>query len=295
MIAGPKPDGSGINVSISGLPAGTTVARARQLVPALNSQIPLTITLAPPPQFASRWYDFPPYWGGAYIQNPGVGLACTSGFGTTGNNGAATYMLTAAHCGEGEWQTGHVVVGGDEYYHILGNTIPGRDLAHDGEAILTPEGSDGVVYYGESINPPGSLGTSSGIAVGGASTDTIGDLVCTSGAFTGTVCGIRVAATGMSIRFDPPENGVGVMTIMVNAQLPGTAVAGEGDSGGPVFAIRTTDQRAIARGTMSAIDVGAYVVPCTGYAPPGRVCSMSVWYGEVTDIMNTIGVHINTS
>jgi hypothetical protein len=137
-------------------------------------------------------------------------------------------------------------------------------------------------------------GTNSGLSVGGAAGNTIGDLVCTDGSFTGTVCGVRIAVTGGTITYNPPDNGVGRVTNMVNAQLPNVAIAGNGDSGGPMIALRTSDSHAIARGVISGMDLGSYERPCTGYAPPGRRCSMSVWYGTINDIMNTIGVHINT-
>lgn len=215
----------------------------------------------------------------------------------TGNNGAAEYMLTAAHCGEGEWRTGAVVSGGTTFQNTLGSTIPGRALAQDGEAIHTPLGSSAFVYVGNSINPDtGDLGSNTVVQVGGAANSFIGDLVCTGGAFSGTICGIRVAATGLAITFDPPANGVGAMTGMVNAQLVGQAAAGQGDSGGPVYAINPGTNTITARGVISAIDAQpANVLPCQGYSGGGRVCSRSMFYGPVLAIMSTIGVHINTS
>jgi hypothetical protein len=36
------------------------------------------------------------------------GGMCTSGFGVTGLNGAATYIMFANHCGPGKWRTGFV-------------------------------------------------------------------------------------------------------------------------------------------------------------------------------------------
>ena len=292
MAAMPMPDGSGIKVNIGGLPPGTSVASALRSVPALDSKFPLTVDVSSELVPASRWYDWGPYWGGGYMDRT-AGGSCTNAFGVTGLNGVATYLLSAAHCGQGEWRTGAVNFGNGPERNTYGNTITARALAHDGHAILTPDGAGAVVYHGPPVNPNNNdLGATSGLWVGGASRSTIGELVCTSGSYTGTVCGIRVAATGISYQFDPPAHGVGVMTNMVNAQLPGVSVAGNGDSGGPVYAIRTTDQRAIARGVISAIDLNLER-PCTGYVYPGRRCSSSVLYGEVVDIMNTIGVRIN--
>jgi hypothetical protein len=293
LTASPLPDGTGIAVTVSGLPTGTTVDQARQLVPALSSSVPLQVSFDGTVPTA-RFYDFWPWWGGAYIEN---GVGCSDAFGVTGNNGASTYMLTAAHCGTGTWTTGTVVLNGTPTNRTLGATIPGRDLNHDAEAILTaaPHPSGAGVYYGSGINPPnGDLGTNNGLSVGGAAGNTIGDLICTDGSFTGTVCGVRVGSVGATVVYDPPENGVGRTTGMVNAQLPGVAIVGNGDSGGPIFALRTSDSRAIARGVISGEQLGSYERPCTGYAPAGRRCSMSVWYGPIIEIMNVIGVHINT-
>ena len=295
--ASAKPDGTGINVTVSGLPTGVTTAAARAAVPALNSAIPLTVTAGEGLRVATRYLDSPAYWGGAYITNGSEG--CSDAFGVTGNNGAATYMLSAWHCGmgTGTWRTGKVnYTDGTSEQNTLGSVISTNAKGNDGEAILTNEGSDGAVYYGTPINPPnGDLGTYSGIAVAGSAGSTIGDLVCTSGSYTGTVCSIRVAATGVTIS-PTDQNGtvIATFTNMINAQLPGVSVAGNGDSGGPVFAIRTTDQRAIARGVISSISTTTTNLrPCTGYVYTGRQCSQSVYYGDITRIMSTIGVHIN--
>lgn len=290
----PNPDGTGLTATIGGLPAGTTATQAHRMVPALTTtHVPVTVRVDTGPTFATRFFDSWPWWGGAYIEGP---AACSNAFGVTGLNGAATYMLTAAHCGEGTWHTGTVTFpDGSTLRRTLGPTIPARATGHDGQAIHTPNGAGASVYVGAPINPPnGDPGSNSGMRVGGAGGNTIGDLVCTSGSYTGSVCAIQVVTTGGSWTVDPPVNGVGRVTNMVNARLPGVNVAGNGDSGGPVFAIRTNDNRAIARGVISAVDLGSYERPCTGYIAPGRRCSMSVWYGQVTDIMRTIGVRINT-
>jgi streptogrisin D len=298
MTAMPRPDGTGIVVGVGGLPAGTTPAQARRMVPALDSTFPLTVEVGAPVEPAARWLDSPAYWGGGYMQrwvNNQVVNHCSNAFGVTGDNGAASYLLTAAHCGEGQWRTGQIEAGGTIFQNIYGNTIPGRDLQRDGAAIHTPAGAGAAVFHGRSVNPNnGDVGTNDALRVFGANGSVIGDIVCTSGSFSGTVCGARVTGTGPVV-FDPPVNGVGRMPSMVNARHDSIAVAGNGDSGGPVYSIRTSDSRAVARGVISAIDLGGFLRPCQGWVLAGRQCSLSVWYGDVRSIMTTLGVHINVS
>jgi hypothetical protein len=154
--------------------------QARQHVPYLSSTaLPLTVTGNVSPAPGSRQADTPPYWGGALIGQANTG--CSSGFGVTGNNGAATYILTAAHCGPGTWYTGAGVA--------MGSTFPaGIDWTHDAELILTDAGAGNHVYDGGSI----AGGTQFCKYVVGASASHTGDWVCTSGAFSGAVCYIQV-------------------------------------------------------------------------------------------------------
>jgi streptogrisin D len=306
MQVSPRPDGTGITVGIGGLPAGTTVAEARRIVPALaGATVPLEISFVPPPAFTLRGWDMPAHWGGAYIERwvngSRAGNSCSDAFGVTGNNGAATYLLTAAHCGEGEWRSVRVQwPDGTQAQISYGNTIPaGRAPTLDAALILAPLGAGNAVYYGESINlDTGSFGSNTGITVGGTEGNPVGAFVCTSGAYSGTICNIQIVLTNVSFTYDPPSNGVGPVTNMVLATKVNDgsgilAAVGEGDSGGPVFSILS--QRARARGVISGQRNGSgWTAPCHGWAPPGRDCSNSVWFGDIRTIVNRVGVRMNT-
>jgi hypothetical protein len=292
MSAAPRADGTGIDVAVGGLPAGTTARQARAMVPALGAggPIPLNVTTGGV-EVASRLHDSPPpHWGGTFMQRQTAGNMCSNAFGVTGNNGAATYMLTAAHCGPGLWRTPTFVSPRVDY----GNTIATRDLTRDGMAILTNATSGAYVYWGRLTNPDtGDLGATTGVAVADASSTLIGDRLCTSGALTGTVCDVLVSSVG-AIVIDPPVNGVGFMPAMINAITTSAPAAGNGDSGGPVVAVRS-DGRLSARGIISAINTHPNNVrPCPGWRPTERTCSRSVWFGDLRSIMGTIGVRINT-
>ena len=293
MIAAPAHDGTAIEVQVGGLPAHTTAEAALDLVPALESDYPLSVTLIEAVEPAYRFIDFPPHAGGALITS---GTSCSSAFGVTGLNGAATYMLTAAHCGEGTWRTGRVVTSdGSVYQSTLGNTIPTRDLAHDGQAILTPAGSSPYIYVGAGINPDnGDLGSNTVVRVAGASYTTNGNHVCNGGSYSGTICSIQVVATAATVVYDPPANGVGRVTNMGIAQRLGSAAVGNGDSGGPVY-MPGGNGTVFANGIVSGQIRGTgHNAACIGWAPPGRECSSTMIYGHLPDIMHHIGVRINT-
>ena len=188
---------------------------------------------------------------------------------------------------------------GSTLVFTVGETIPSRSLDHDGAAILTGNGSSSYVYVGESINPDtGSLGSHTGVKVTGAANSYHGNYVCTSGALSGTVCDIKVTQTNVTVVYDPPVAGVGRVVGMVGAEHPDRAVAGTGDSGGPVFAINVLLDGVTARGVISSIAFGSngeYVKSCSGWTQQGqRPCSRKLYFGPVLDIMRDIGVRINT-
>ncbi|MEV4637308.1 hypothetical protein AB0J80_08150 [Actinoplanes sp. NPDC049548] len=298
----PRFDGTGLEVGLAGLPVGVEGDAARRLVPALRSHVPLNITGMGGAKFAYRYIDDVPYFGGALMVSATRGNSCSTGFGVTGLNGAATYLITAAHCGEGRWDTGTVVLAdGSTYSRTFGNTIAaGRSTGRDAELILTPGGAGAGVYWGASINPPSDPGSNSYVAVSGAGTNLVDRTICASGAFSGTQCGATIRATNVIVVYDPPTNGVGRVTNLVWAQnLPAnssSAFVGQGDSGGPITSL-ASGGRVQAQGIISGIETGsdgADLRTCKGYNYPGRQCSYSFYYADLSGAMSAVGVRINT-
>jgi hypothetical protein len=196
------------------------------------------------------------------------------------NNAASNYLLTAAHCGEGLWSAGDGT--------NIGNTIPTRDVSRDAELIATSVGAH--VYTGGSIQ--GEAAQSSRNVVGASSTRT-GDWVCTSGSFSEEICNIQVTATGESVNV----GGFGTVRDLAWAEgQADQAVAGNGDSGGPVFSL--SGSNAVARGRMTAIHLGSGIRPCKGVPggadddPNARHCSRVLWYPDIIAQFNSLGVHI---
>ncbi|MEU4744895.1 hypothetical protein AB0G02_31145 [Actinosynnema sp. NPDC023658] len=261
---GPKPDGTGLFADLAGVPAGSDARTAARSVPGLTSRVPLEFSSSTTPLPASRFTDVAPYWGGAYMERWVSGApqnACSTGFGVTGLNGAATYVLTAAHCGEGQWRTGSS--GGTQF--TLGNTFVTRDPGRDAELILTSAGN--AIWDGDALNGPNQFWK----YVLGASTNRSGDFVCTSGAFSGARCNIRAQATGQVINV----GGFGQVRDIVRAEQQDRQNAGgNGDQ--------------------------ANWVTCTGVPngpnsdPNARHCSWRIFYPDVIAQMNSLGVRINT-
>src|SRR4051794_1300096 len=182
VAIGPKSDGSGLDVTVTG--SATAFGPAAL---ALHAKVPLSVSVSGGLTLDDRYADTYPWWGGSYIESGNV--ACTSGFGVTGNNGAAQYLITAAHCGNHTWTTGV----GD----TIGNSIV-TTWSNEVQLIYTPQGSGSYVYDGDSVIGSNQFAKH----VAGASTTRIGDRVCTSGAFTGAVCNSEVQAVGLSFNVD---------------------------------------------------------------------------------------------
>lgn len=161
MQVSPRPDGTGLDVGLHGLPADLTPQQARQLVPALDSAVPLSVTTTGGVSFTTRLYDSPPFRGGSFVYRRANDNACTSAFGVTGLNGTATYLLSAAHCGEGTQGSGlYPDPSGNLLQDLYGSTTTaGRRTDLDVRLIHTPKGAGAHVCwaagFGVSRRSPG--------------------------------------------------------------------------------------------------------------------------------------------
>jgi streptogrisin D len=297
----PKPDGTGVEVALAGsATVGVAATRWAGLVPGLGGgRIPLTVTDMPEPVFDYRYIDASPFYGGSLIEREGWNNQCSSAFGVTGLNGVSTYMVSAAHCGEGTWLTGDVELpDGTTWWNEIGRVVK-RDTGRDVQLIAAAPGATAGagIYWGASINPPDDPGSNDAVAVAGVGPNFVGNYICNSGAYSGTICGSQIITTDVTITYTKEANGVQRVTNLVFAMnLPAdenSAFSGQGDSGGPMVSI-TSDGRVRALGVASGHPSGPYVRPCKGYNYPGRECSYASYYADLSSALGALGVRINT-
>ena len=268
--AGPKPDGSGLDVSVAG-----TAADARRTAAVRDISVAYTIRehVRPTPVY-DRWNDIPPWWGGAFYTGVGTGFGCTTGFSVT--IGGYKELLTAAHCGY-EGYAAVTAAGG-----FIGVTH-GVNYGRDSMLIFPPEASESVIYTGGLAilgNPESAR------AVIGATGSFVGNFVCTSGAFSGERCNIRVTRPGIAINVGLQGIVYTINPVVEMEHVERAFAMGTGDSGGPVFAPLGSDS-AYAMGTMTAIDTQT-PAPCSGFGN-NRQCAWRGYYVDVTGILAMYG------
>lgn len=99
------------------------------------------------------------------------------------NTGSQRHILTASHCSGTSWRT---------YFGTQMGPVGARDWGHDSMLVNAQSGEDICEgpWYGAAPSPQDRYRT-----ITGASANRSGDLLCTSGAFSGTLCGITTAET----------------------------------------------------------------------------------------------------
>jgi hypothetical protein len=298
MIA-PAPDGSGLQVGVA-----TTPAQARSLPAIAHSATRVTYTRQPATVPASgRWADIPSFFGGAIISQPG--MDCSSGWPVHSTASPTTYyMITAAHCVYPLSPTplGNIWTTSPATSIPVKNvgTATKYDLTEDAglinlDANGSPFGGDGNAIYTGLVDPTGVSGFGEMSAgIDGTLTNQDGDTdVCTSGAYSGEICGLTIENTqaAWTITYN---DGTEVIIIGLQIQNPNkTNAAGQGDSGGPVYSYVNAGLVA-ARGIISAIGVASgQTTGCTGVLyfrndpnNSARICSSVVFAPDINQILS---------
>ncbi|MFG1606958.1 peptidase [Actinoplanes sp. NPDC049265] len=211
-----RPDGSGLVVSVP------TSARP-QAAPAVGVPVDISAEAALRP--VSRDDDWAPWKGGATIVNPDQGTACTSGFGV--RNGSASYILTAAHCGQS----------GQRFTDARGEsigTIGPRNQDHDVELVPTSS-VDGYVYIGTPTDGAAAL-------VQGWDWTFVGEYLCQSGVSSSRDLGRPVCNLKVLFFYSDRED------LVEAEQTEGQPAARPGDSGGPIYSV-ASNGKIVAKGT----------------------------------------------
>lgn len=293
VSVGPKHDGSGIQLGVAGLPGEVSAAQALAALPSLAGSVAVEAFPDEPAVKADRLVDSAPFYGGGYIERRVNGVAqnsCSSGFAAQA--GGLSFMLTAAHCGHGEWWTGRR---SGTNGNVLGTSALRQDRAHD--AMLIVASSSPLMFDGGSIAGERGQFTKT---VSGVSTTRAGDYVCISGSYSGAICPLLATRTGLTIQV----GGFGEVTDVVHADresTPRKAAGGNGDSGGPVFSLDGSD-KVIARGTYSAYPGNSALwdacegVPGEGQpnGQTGRHCSHRIYYPDIMAQMRGLEFTVKT-
>ncbi|MFE9139664.1 trypsin-like serine protease [Streptomyces sp. NPDC007355] len=292
VSVGPLSDASGLSVGVSG--------RAEQAseIPALRDlAIPVTIqanqqTATPASSTGAqltadsdRWTDLTPLNGGDHINYLATNQGCTTAFNLNGPatpSGSPDKVLTAAHCFWNEEKhafdlTQREVKIGANPVNVLIESI---DQDHD-IAVLRLNTNDTSTNKIWTDTP--TLNMHPIKAVTSTSGSVPNEYVCTNGAYSGIICGIRVTETGQTV-----YNGKWWTYDQVKAwQDDYSAAAGMGDSGGGI--IGSWFQAATVKGTLSTMLADpAHFIPlesCPGmHSPSGRYCSSVIWYTPITKL-----------
>ncbi|WP_148308034.1 trypsin-like serine protease [Actinoplanes friuliensis] len=226
LRAGQPVDSIKFKADGSGLVAGASRALPKA---ATDVGVPVTIVQEKALQPVSRDDDWAPWKGGATIVNASIGAACTAGFGV--RNGSASYILTAAHCG----QTGNRIQ--DARGEFIGNVGP-RHQDHD--IALIPTGSvDGYVYVG---TPTDSVAAS----VEGWGWTFVGEYLCQSGVSSSRELGRPVCNLKVLFYYADRED------LVEAEQTEGQTAARPGDSGGPIYSVAASG-KLVAKGTTTRV------------------------------------------
>ncbi|MGW7201748.1 S1 family peptidase [Streptomyces chryseus] len=230
----PLHDGSGLEV---GLIASPTPAASQEV--SNDPWVAKTEVEEKPSLYSGRWGGESPFEGGIEING------CSAAFGgvkVDANGSIADKPVTAAHCFlgpaggavyTGNANTGRVYVGRVEE---INRTLDSVIIAIDPASSYAWRMWDGGVRDGTEYTKP----------VAGTAAPRSGAYVCTSGAWSGVHCDIKITKTGTTLDW-----GTHVSTrVAIADQIHGQIAAGSGDSGGPVFMLTSNFSQVLATGVV---------------------------------------------
>ncbi|MBV6695512.1 S1 family peptidase [Kitasatospora aureofaciens] len=277
--AGPAADGTGLSVTYTpdsytpgtdrrhrSLTGEQVATHAAELAGVPVDAAPSVALMAT----ATRHSDASPWSAGAELTAPGNAF-CTSGFGPW--RGRTAVLLTAAHCGtSGTYKTGT----GTEI-----GAASDSDIGLDITVINTNGGPSGRFYDGAWDNPSGYSKR-----VVGAGHNSVGGLVCDSGAMSGVHCGLKVTKT----EYAASVEGTWHKDMDVAERTDGSTIAvAQGDRGGPVFASVTGGEDMQARGSIVA--GGGQKAVCSPTSTR-TTCYDTVLYTPISPVVDRFGLSL---
>jgi hypothetical protein len=286
---GPKYDGSGLNLGVSAGDSSRGVAADESTV---ESEYPVDVFQREPiAPTSSPLADASPYKAGAVIkstQSDGV-HSCTSAFiiGTTQTPEPVKSMLTADHCSGNGWKWtsglyGNISATNAVLGYAEGQVQGGLDIeriSSNGNPI--PYAAMVPYVYVGNITQQNAYAA----VLGYTATPVVGAGVCLSGAFSGRVCNNIVTAVDQTFC----ESLFVCYNGQTSVQNPnGIAIAGNGDSGGPV--ITNIGGGAYATGIISAIESSGMDATCVGMPDsPTRKCAYGATFTPMSKFFQQNG------
>ncbi|MDJ0386391.1 S1 family peptidase [Streptomyces sp. G-G2] len=195
---------------------------------------------------------------------------CSSGFSLVWPSIGKRYLVTAKHCGAvgSSWANGQNIA--------IGKAEGATNDAQDG-LFINVSSSGNAIWDGAGANQDGQFSK----RVTKVSPNTPGEMVCTSGAITGAMCGIRVSG-----------RVVGAYNVWVGQQVNGYVAAGQGDSGGPVFSTGNGSE-AVALGIIHG---GSGNQVCRSPYSGEYLCSSDIEFTDINDVVATFpGLQVQLS
>jgi hypothetical protein len=264
---GARDDGLTVNGTYTSIPAARRASQVKSLatvVMGMPVRVVPGVSVVPA---TGRDDDFAPFFAGGYMMDQNGTDTCSSGFAIWYSG--ATHITTARHCNASAYRPidtfnsyGHsVATSSDGGGRVLSAT--GAALAWDGP-YNSQDFSKLVIGYED-------LG--------------VGDYVCTGGGNSGEHCNIKV--TNMRVWYN---DGFGAFSTIEGVQQSSGAIAAiEGDSGGPVISLTSTQSGEVrAAGMMQAEMAPVMTGSACGPAwTPGR-CSKTVLFSSMRTIVDHI-------
>ncbi|GAA2516379.1 hypothetical protein [Pilimelia columellifera] len=287
VSAGPLGDGSGLRVGVKGDEVMVAGAAIQAQISTAAGGVSVTvvsenpeISVAGPDTVDSlrrsildRKSD-PAYGGARWKPNNRGG--CSEGF-TLGEK-VNSAMATAAHC---------IDLNEDAYswngqqYGKVSDRYTNRDIA-----VIRPTMLSGPAFFQPSMFW-GDHNRQSLRPVSGLSGNHLGMLTCSSGAYSGTICDIKIVATGTTHCYPDKFCAYGLVDVQT---INGGPVWGPGDSGGPIST--SNDETLYANGIISGSDKKGFPTYCLG--EQSRNCASYGWYAPLDNWLTESGFVLNT-
>jgi hypothetical protein len=284
------------------------LAKARRLPALAQTPVAVRYAVAPVTQLSlpGRYKDTPPFLGGIFLaaRYPAISYQCSSGFGMhyANRKGAPYFLATAAHCAaRSELRRQRFWAWGDRKDIGVSFSFEARD---DTVSLYTatPYGVKGAgggarIYVGNTSRT--SVKGQGTAPVRGAATVVSGDLVNTSGAFSGERASIRVVTTEMEWTGETPD-GIEYRVFGAEAIKKNRSnAAGQGDSGGPVYFFYNgrNDKNGVRAAGIISVGFDSHYAPCTGLQ--GRKCFWDIGFplmaGTPTSIEREMNLTVNVA